>query len=353
MMTIKDLHDQNLILFKAITGSRAYGLDTAASDTDIKGVFYLPKNVFYGLSYIAQINNDSHDEVYYELGRFVELLSKNNPGAMELLASASASILINHPLMANFQFKKLLNMGLIDSFVQYAMQQVKKAKGLNKKINNPHVGARKSLLDFAYIMSSGKSYPVESWLQDHKLKSHFCGLIKLNHCKNVFALYYDKNEQGLYRGIMAKADSHEVALSSIAKGEETLALLFVNHEAYSSYCKDFKAYKEWEKKRNVMRYAGTVAHGQGYDAKNMMHTIRLMEVARDLLLKGELILKRPNREALLEIKSGRWTYDELCRKVEVIQCEIDEMYFESSFPKSVDTTYLEKSLLQIRESLYQ
>lgn len=84
-----------------------------------------------------------------------------------------------------------------------------------------------------------------------------------------------------------------------------------------------------------------------------MHTIRLMEVARDLLLKGELILKRPNREALLEIKSGRWTYDELCRKVEVIQCEIDELYFESSFPKSVDTTYLEKSLLQIRESLYQ
>jgi len=31
--------------------------------------------------------------------------------------------------------------------------------------------------------------------------------------------------------------------------------------------------------RNPARYASTQAHGQGYDAKNLMHTIRLLETA--------------------------------------------------------------------------
>lgn len=75
-MTIHELEKSDNILFKCIAGSKAFGLDTAASDTDIKGVFYLPKDKFYGIDYIPQISNETNDIVYYELGRFVELLLK-------------------------------------------------------------------------------------------------------------------------------------------------------------------------------------------------------------------------------------------------------------------------------------
>ena len=98
-MTIDDLKRQNLILFVVISGSRAFGLATETSDTDIKGVFYLPKEKFYGLEYIPQISNASNDIVYYELGRFVELLLKNNPNILEVLASSSECILYQHPIM--------------------------------------------------------------------------------------------------------------------------------------------------------------------------------------------------------------------------------------------------------------
>ena len=74
-MTIEDLKQQKLIILECISGSRAYGLDTAASDTDIKGVFILPKKDFYGLEYIPQVSNATNDIVYYELGRYLELLS--------------------------------------------------------------------------------------------------------------------------------------------------------------------------------------------------------------------------------------------------------------------------------------
>ncbi|MGE8422260.1 MAG: DNA polymerase beta superfamily protein, partial [Sphingobacterium siyangense] len=45
-MTIDELRDSGLILFKAVVGSRAYGLATASSDTDIRGVFYLPLDYY-------------------------------------------------------------------------------------------------------------------------------------------------------------------------------------------------------------------------------------------------------------------------------------------------------------------
>ncbi|WP_245971437.1 DNA polymerase beta superfamily protein [Sphingobacterium puteale] len=86
-MTIDELRKSGLILFEAVVGSRAYGLATASSDTDIRGVFYLPVEDYLGGQYIAQVANASNDEVYYELGRFVELLSKSNPNILELLAS--------------------------------------------------------------------------------------------------------------------------------------------------------------------------------------------------------------------------------------------------------------------------
>ncbi len=45
-MTIQDLKNKNLLLFEAISGSRAFGLATENSDTDIRGIYYLPKEDF-------------------------------------------------------------------------------------------------------------------------------------------------------------------------------------------------------------------------------------------------------------------------------------------------------------------
>ena len=104
MITIDYLKANNLILLECISGSRTYGLDTPSSDIDIKGVFYLPKPYYYGLhdDYVSQVSNETNDVVYYELGRFVDLLLQNNPNIMELLATPSDKILYKHPIMDKF-----------------------------------------------------------------------------------------------------------------------------------------------------------------------------------------------------------------------------------------------------------
>ena len=98
-MTITEIRKKGLLLFECISGSRAYRLDTSTSDTDLKGVFYLPVEQFYGLHYLPQVSSETNDEVYYELGRYVELLVKNNPNILEMLATPDDCVLYRHPIM--------------------------------------------------------------------------------------------------------------------------------------------------------------------------------------------------------------------------------------------------------------
>ena len=130
-MTIDDLKSQNLILFECISGSKAYGLDTATSDTDIKGVFLLPKEDFYGLNYIPQVSNETNDIVYYELGRYFELLLLNNPNILELLSTPENKILYKHPFLNAINAEMFLSKLCFNTFGQFAISQIKKAKGLN------------------------------------------------------------------------------------------------------------------------------------------------------------------------------------------------------------------------------
>ncbi|WP_400190655.1 DNA polymerase beta superfamily protein [Hymenobacter sp. B81] len=152
-MTIEDLRHQQLIVFEAVSGSRAYGTNLAHSDTDLKGVFVLPEQQFLGLDYVPQVANASNDEVFYELRRFVELALKNNPNVLELLASPADCVVTRHPLLPPLLRPELFLSKLCrQTFADYAVAQIKKARGLNKKINHPEPPTRKSVLDFRCVV---------------------------------------------------------------------------------------------------------------------------------------------------------------------------------------------------------
>lgn len=105
-------------------------------------------------------------------------------------------------------------------------------------------------------------------------------------------------------------------------------------------------------KRNDARYENTLAHGKNYDAKNMMHTFRLLDMAAEILETGEVIVRRPNRAELLEIRSGAFEYDELIARAQEKVAQIDEIARRSSLPEEPDVTRIEEVLVQIREEWY-
>lgn len=213
--------------------------------------------------------------------------------------------------MEKLQLNDFLSKLCKDTFAGYAMTQIKKARGLKKKIVNPMPTEKKSLLDFCCILKCYDTVSLPVFLSEKNWKQEQCGLINLPNSKGMFALFYDTTSTLGYKGIIQKENSNEVSLSSIPKGQEPVGYLSVNQEGYSKYCKEYTEYWEWIEKRNDERYRTNQQHGKNYDSKNMMHTIRLLQTAEQILAKGTLNIKVPNREELLTIKAGEMEYDAL------------------------------------------
>ena len=350
-LSIDDLKKRNLLLFEAISGSKAYGLDTPLSDTDIRGVFVLPEEEYFGLNYVDQLSNESNDIVYYELRRFVELLSKNNPNMLELLNMPEDCIQYQHPLYKLFKGEDFLSRLCQATFAGYALTQVKKAKGLNKKIVNPVEMERKSVLDFCYVVRGQGSVPVEEHLDTLGLSQEEMGLSKIAHMHELYGLYYHPEEN--FKGIIQSEKANDVSLSSIPKGMQPLAVMSFNKSGYSKYCKDYKEYWEWVGKRNDVRYENTLSHGKNYDAKNMMHTFRLLDMAEEIAQTGQIIVRRPNREFLLKIKSGAYEYEELLKIAEERIAGMDALYAQSPLPENPDLEKINRTLVEVRKKFYQ
>ena len=352
-MTIDELRNRRCILLECISGSKAYNLDTASSDTDIKGVFYLPKDIYFGLEYIPQISNDTNDIVFYELGRYVELLLKNNPNILELLATPSHCILYKNPILDVLRPEMVLSKLCKETFANYAISQIKKARGLKKKINNPMDEKRKTILDFCFVIQDNGSIPVTKWLDTNGFDQEKCGLTKIPNTKGMYALYYDQNNLFSYKGIISDELSNDVSLSSIPKGENPQSHLFCNLESYSVYCKEYREYWDWINKRNDTRYQNNLAHGKNYDSKNMMHTIRLLQMANEIISEQKINVWRSNRDELLSIKSGVMEFQAIMDLGESLINEINQNLSHCSLPDTPDHILVERLLVEIRSELYK
>jgi uncharacterized protein len=354
-MTLQQLNDTpQYLLLKCVSGSHAYGTHVATSDTDIKGVFVLPRTAFYGLSYTEQVSDERNDTVFYELRRFVDLLTKNNPNILELLATPADCVLFKHPSVHQLKIEDFLSKQCLHTFAGYAMTQIKKARGLNKKILNPMTEERKAVVDFCQITKVSGSMPLVQWLDNQDFKQEDCGLVAIDKMKDVYALFHQSQftEGVLFSGIQSSEAANEVSLSSVPKGQLPLAYLYFNREGYSKYCKDYREYWEWVNNRNEARYQNTLEHGKNYDAKNMMHVFRLLNMAEDIARLGQVIVRRPERDFLLKIRSGVFHYDDLiAQATDKLRC-VETLFAESGLPEIPDLAQAERVLVDLRRDFY-
>ncbi len=349
-MTIDELRAQGLIILECISGSKAYGLDTPTSDTDIRGVFILPKKTYYGLHDIEQVNDERNDVVFYELGRFMQLLSLNNPNILELLNTPPACVLYKHPFLEAIEPKMILSKLCKDTFGKFAYAQIKKAKGLKKKIVNPMAAERKNVLSYCFVNHQQGAMPLHQFLALKGWKQENCGLVNIPHMKDMYGLFY--SEEANLSGIIRNEDSNDVCLSSIPKGLEQLALLYFNRDGYSIYCKEYREYWAWVANRNQERYENTEKHGKNYDAKNMMHVFRLLEMAIEIGRDHQVNVVRPNRTFLLDIKSGKYEYDELLLLANELQTEMEAVFVASTLAERPDKDLINELTYQLREKFY-
>ncbi|MEM6278928.1 MAG: nucleotidyltransferase domain-containing protein [Verrucomicrobiota bacterium] len=344
---------KNCLLFECVAGSRAYGTDTPQSDTDLRGVFVMPRESFFEGNRIEQVSDEKNDETYYEVGRFVELLGKNNPNLLEILYAEEDAVRFRHNLFDLIRPEWILSKLCESTFAGYAMTQVQKARGLNKKIVNPMEGPRRSVLSFCHVVQGQGSVPLEDWLRGLRKDSRHCGLVKIPHMRDVYGIYHDPSESLGYRGIIRTEDSTELNLSSVPKEEEPIGWMNFNKDGFKKYCKEYREYQDWLKNRNESRYADNVAHGRNYDSKNLMHTFRLLGMAEEIAREGLVRVRRPDREFLLQIRQGHFDYEELMAMAEDRIERIKEAFAESALPAAPNVEALTGALVEIREEWYR
>lgn len=351
------------IIFKCLTGSRAYGTDVPESDYDYKGVYIQNKDELSGFNYQPQIQIGK-DETYYELRRFLELACSANPTILEMMytnpmvSSPVWEELLKHK--SKFLTKKCLN-----SFGGYAVQQIVKAKGLNKKMNwEKEKTVRKTPIDFCTVFddSNGQSKPLTRFMKEEGLRQEYIGLASIDKMPNCYAIFYDWSaEYGKelnkpiaplgFRGV-AFETSNDIRLSSIPKEQHCEGILYYNKDAYSKHCKEYNEYEEWLKNRNVTRYVDVQNHNQKIDGKNLMHCVRLLDMCEEIAKENTIHVHRPNAEQLLNIRRGNVDLNTIIEHCEYKLEELKGIYKNSNLPEDIDKKELNTLLLNLRQ-LYE
>jgi predicted nucleotidyltransferase len=383
------LKSEGCILFEAITGSQAHGTNTPESDVDKAFVYILPKEYLYGLDFEYKEQIRVHaDYTGFEIRRFLELAHSNNPTILELFYSPEDCILTMHPSYKHAVDirDQILTKRCRDSFAGYAKKQIIKARGLDKMQNwEKERVSKKEPIDFCYVVDGHGSRPLNDYLDKNGMDQKFCGISKIPNARDLYALFYDwdahvcfselETEEhrehnkrilreagkpmGLgYKGIAKTgvgenvAESNQLRLTSIPKGQVIDAVMVYNKDSYTKSCKDYKSYQTWLENRNEQRYVDNKEHGQSYDGKNLMHCKRLLQIAREIAETGTMTIRRPNREELLDIRKGRVELGELITWAEDEMNHLREVFDNSELPDDVPTELINETLVKIRTEFY-
>ena len=377
---------ENKLAYKFVRGSTLYNTNIETSDVDYGGVFILPNEKLLGLPhfYQDQVSDEKHDTTYYEFNRWVELLMKANPNALESLFVPTDKVIGDiHPAVQLIIDNRdmFLTKECFKSLSGYAYAQIQKCRGLNKKCVQP-VMEKKDVLDFCYTFKEQGSQSMKEFLEERGLDQKYCGLVSIPNMKDVYGVYYDfaahhrfeprddvfneyvaslgtdfcgkvvKREDNKeffgYAGIVhPEGKSNEVRLSSIPKGEMQICFMTYNQQGYESHCRKYKEYQEWVQKRNPARYESNLK--SNYDVKNVAHCVRLLHMGLELA-KGEgfNVVRTWDREMILDIRNHKYEYEEIIEYVEKVFAEMKELAEKCDLPETVDKQKVNKLILQAR-----
>ena len=415
MMTIEEAKKRGLIGYTYKRGSHSQNLNGPDSDEDFGGVYFAPYDDILGLGvdYQEEISDEKHDETYWEFGKWMSLIAKGNPSALESLFVPQSMVVgyINPQIKTVIENRdKFISKEVVKALAGYAFNQIKKARGLNKKIVK-QVNERKDVLDFCFVDYGQGSKPIKEFLEENNLDQKYCGLVNIPNMPHMYGVYYDwaayfkfenklneaeedrfnnwadedgkghklgrykakwadrfspsswdkikerikKKEFFHYGGIVHPDEidkSNEVRLSSIPKGELPICKMYYNKDAYACHCREYKETQEWKEKRNPKRYSK--AEEAGYNQKNMCHCIRLLTMAKEISEgKGFKLWRTDDRDFLMAIKNGDYTYEYLIDYAEKLLKEVEENLPKCNLPDHVDKEYVSKLTGVLRKAYYR
>lgn len=236
------------------------------------------------------------------------------------------------------------------TYCEYALGQIRKARGCNKRVHNPQPPTPPKAEDFCrFIPSNAVGMPARPIpFADTDINLAHCHAAAVEWSSELFRLYYyGAKAKGVFRNGM-------IAYESIPKKDETthfIGLLIFNRNAFNMAKVKHRQYWEWHQKRNLNRWRQQESGELDYDAKNLMHTFRLLYSGLNIMACGVPLVRFTGAKLaeLRAIRSGRFTYAELVEKAERLSGELEALRHSSGLPEKADREQVNQLLLNITE----
>lgn len=330
-------------------GSHAYGTNIATSDIDIRGIFCAEeKAIRTPFHTVREVDlEDQEDGKLYELTNFMKLYVDMNPNILELLWVDEKSIITTSEEYKHLRSYRdqLLSTKAAFTFTGYAIQQLKRVRGHNKWLNNPQPEKAPVRMDyFRLIHNYGetkllpKEFNICNFQDNHILIPYGSDIYAV--CEKKGSKLFNKD------GSLRKVSYDDLSL--VEKKEKPLFIAKLCEAEYKQAKETHTNYWRWKRERNEKRHE--LEENFGYDTKHAMHIVRLMRMGEEILRDGVVNVYRPDAQELLDIRNGKWTYEELLEWAEDMDDLVrNQLYKTSHLPKKVDLNIASKVLMEVQD----
>lgn len=343
------LNDRTILFVRH--GSHAYGLNIATSDEDFKGVCIPPKQYTFGfMEKFEQAEGKDPDLVVYDIRKFMKLAADNNPSIIEVLWSDPLIVTPGGERLQEIR-DQFLSKKAKHTFSGYAYQQLERIERHYKWIRDPPKSPptrlefglpERTLIPADQIAAANAAIQkkLDEWTVDF--------LEPLDPDMRIVIL----NKMTQYLAEIKVAMDTDVwvgAARTIGLNDNMIELLDLERR-YTARQKQWTQFQKWKKERNPER--AILEEKFGYDVKHAMHLVRLMRMCREILATGKVIVKRPDRDELLAIRNGAWTYEQIVEWARKQDQELEELYKQCTIlPHSCDRNTINKICIELFEGM--
>lgn len=361
-----DIRPHTQLLVKS--GSRAYGMATATSDLDVKGVAFAPKSYYLGCMFtFAQAEGPEHIKKFldiipkedvvngyegtiYEIKKALTLFVKNNPSMLDILYVRDQDVYFSTKigeLLREFR-DGFLNIKAYWAYSKYSRSQLDKIESHRSWMKNP-LEEQPLREDFGLT----EAYPIVKLnvaidIIKKKMDGWQLDLGLLDKADRLYVR--EQIEELLAEQTVVSADDWRFAARAVGFGEDMMRVLELEYKYRKAYA-DWKKYQDWKRKRNPERAALEMKYG--YDCKFAVHLVRLMRQCREILTTGKVRVWRGDIDAdeLMAIRNGVWTYDKLVEYAHTEDAALRKIHDEGSsvLPQKPDVKGVDKLCQRIFE----
>jgi hypothetical protein len=124
-----------------------------------------------------------------------------------------------------------------------------------------------------------------------------------------------------------------------------------NEAAWKNSLSDHQNYWQWRRERNDARWRQQEAGDLDFDAKNMMHTVRLLLSGRSILQNGSPIVRFCGKdlELLMSIRAGSLTFDQIMEIATSVMADCEQLKSTADLPDTCDRERASRLLEEVTQ----